>query len=317
MNHESFGQEKRKSDSPQKTRGARPLREFTDEPKDTGRSPIKDRANAAFYWLLPLVIFLLMVVAGSYFALTSGGGEEVGSAAERGATVPISSDQLEIPDLMSAYLEATGGRAAIQEIRSVRYDGRVKFNSGESDFQMLLLKPDKGLLVTNPREATSLKLIRNGDYAWQVLEGQDGVRTVSPLDEHGSESLKWSLRVDNTFRLMALEGPYTDLSVRDVNHNGQPCYEFTKAMPDGTDFKAILEKETLYLLKTEDTLIIKGEKSEFTVVYDDHRMVSGVVEPFKTTLYRNGEMNNEVIINSIRMNAGVISSLFEVPEEIR
>jgi hypothetical protein len=218
---------------------------------------------------------------------------------------------------MSAYLMAIGGRDALQQVRSVRYEGRVTFDSKASDFQMLLLKPDKGMLVTNPGQAGSIKLMLNGDVAWQVTEVRDGSREISRLDESGTESLKWSLRVHNTFRRLALDGQFSGLSVREIRYDGKPCYEFTKTMPNGSIFLALLEKETLYLLKTVETIDGKDGVDEFSVIYDDHRMVSGIVEPFETELYRNGELDNKVMINSIRVNAGVISSLFEVPEEIR
>jgi len=52
------------------------------------------------------------------------------------------------------------------------------------------------------------------------------------------------------------------------------------------------------------------------VVYDDYKMISGVMEPYTTKLYRDGELDNTVHINSIRFNMGFISSLFNVPDEL-
>ena len=90
--------------------------------------------------------------------------------------------------------------------------------------------------------------------------------------------------------------------------------EVTKTNADGTKLKAFLDKETLYLIKTEETLVSGEDKDILTVVYEDHRFVSGVVEAFKTKLYRNGELDNEAIVSSYRINPGLVSSLFAVPE---
>jgi len=225
-------------------------------------------------------------------------------------------DQIDAPDLLNAHLNALGGRKALQDLHSVRYDGIVNFTSGQSDFQMVVMSPDKGMLVTNPGEAGVQRLMLNGDVAWRVVERQDGAREVLRLGEESVGSLRWSLRVHNTLTSLALAGQYSGVSVNEIEFMDEPCYELTKKMPDGSDFSAILKKETLYLLKMTETLRTGDQQNEFTIVFDDHRMVSGVVEPYKTTLYKNGDLDNEVVIDSIQVNSGVISSLFKVPDEL-
>ncbi|PXA03174.1 hypothetical protein DDZ13_13195 [Coraliomargarita sinensis] len=301
----------------EQTERPRPLREFSDQSQDSPPSELKQRIQVAAYWLVPLLVFLLIILGGAYFALNYQFDEKSESSKETDVAFTPSSGEVEVPELMAAHLNAIGGREALSQVRSVRYEGQVTFNSGKNNFQMLLMKPDKGMLVTNPGEPGNLKLMLNGEYAWQVMEKQDGSRTVSRLDEEGTQSLKWSLRVHNTFRTIALEGAITDLTVREVDHLGRPCYEVSRTKESGDEFLAILDKETLYLLKTEETVSGKNSSDKFTVLYDDHRMVSGVIEPYETKLFRNGDLDNEVAIDSIRINTGVISSLFEVPEEIR
>ncbi|HKK18984.1 MAG TPA: hypothetical protein VJ952_09925 [Opitutales bacterium] len=299
-------------------RRVRPLREFNHGSPPQGRGPTEKRwFSITLYWLLPLTVFVVIVLLGVYLALNFNTPGETTDDGDLQAGFSPSSGQIELPELMSAHLDAIGGREALQQVRSVRYEGRVSFESRENDFQMLLLLPDKGMLVTNPDQPDSLKLMLNGEIAWQVTESLDGARRITPLKKEAVESLKWSLRVHNTFRRMALESQFADLSVREIRYDGNPCYEVSKTMPNGSEFTAILEKETLYLLKTLESILTNGDMDVFKVVYDDHRMVSGIVEPYKTTLYRNGKMDNEVSINTIRINTGVISSLFEVPEEIR
>jgi len=295
----------------------RPLREFSHAPQNSSSSLRGHRFRITIFWLIPVVVFLGIVLVGGYFAFSFQTEEKVDASGDSEFAFSPSSGEIEISELISAHLKAIGGRNNLQQVRSVRYEGRVRFEAAEKDFQMLLLMPDMGMLVTNPDEPGNLKLMLNGDYAWQVLEGPDGAREVSPLDENNTKSLKWSMRIHNTFRRMALDGRYANSSVKEVEYNGDRCYQFTKKMPNGFEFSAILEQETFYLLKTEETVVGKNGPDTFSVVYDDHRMVAGLVEPFKTQLYRNGELDNEVLINSIRVNPGVISSLFEVPEEIR
>ena len=77
-----------------------------------------------------------------------------------------------------------------------------------------------------------------------------------------------------------------------------------------------MDKETLYLLETQETLSAGEDADEFTVIYEDHQNVAGIIEPYKTKLYRNGELDNEAVVSSYRINPGLVSSLFEIPEEL-
>lgn len=70
-------------------------------------------------------------------------------------------------------------------------------------------------------------------------------------------------------------------------------------------------------MKTSETLDFGDGVEEFTVLYDDHRKVSGIVEPFHTRLFRNGELNNEAYVSSYVINPGLVSWLFTIPEELR
>lgn len=302
---------------PEQSGRPRPLREFRHDSEKKDRSGRKSRSRLGAYYLLPLVALLLILAAGAYLfsGMSVPDEEEQGADDDTGQRSYASNSSItEASELLEAHVNALGGRQALETVRSVRYEGQVRFSSGVSDFQMLLLQPDKGMLVTNPEEPGGQKIMLNGDIAWLVNEQLDGSREVVPLDDENTGPLKWSMRVHNTFRRLALDSQYAGLSVKEAEFMDEPCYEVTKSTPDGSGFLAVLDKETLYLRKVEETL--DGSDEKFTIVYDDHRMVSGVVEPYKTTLYKNGDLDNEVEVRSIQINSGVISSLFKVPDEL-
>lgn len=298
----------------------KPLRQFNHDGSQktgsVGAPEVGGRTKLFPFWLLAVFAIVVFLTSGTFLFLYLSGQSEKTETQVEASTVLSARTEMGASELFEAYLKAVGGRDALQQIRSVRYEGEVVFASSGKDFQMYLLMPDKGMLVTSPGEAASQKLMLNGDAAWQVVDLPDGKRKVVPLEEDETRALRWSMRVHNTFRELAMEGRAAEVSVREIEYLGKPCYEVSKEAPDGSDFLAVLEKETLYLLKTVETVSRGEEKDKFTVLYDDHRMVSGVVEPYNTKLYRNGSLDNEVVIDSIRINSGVMSSLFEIPEEI-
>ncbi|MFU8849227.1 MAG: hypothetical protein ACNA77_11000 [Opitutales bacterium] len=308
----------RKQYTPKKDQSdcAKPLRRFNNTSQGSRNSRAKRRSKGKFvYWLL-LVCLLTGALAGLRVFYSKGSVKQMALGE---GPVPFSRQPslVKVSDILNAYLNSLGGYQALQDVRSVRYEGKVHFPSGEKDFQIWLLAPDKGMLVTDPGSAGAQRLIVNGDVAWLVLEDQDGARKTLQLDQIGKESLKWSLRVHHSLRQIALVGETAGIKVKSVEYKDKPCYELTKVMPDGSELLAILDKDSLYLLKMVETIRLGDGQEEFTVLYDDYRMVSGVVEPYVTTLYKNGEFGNRVEVRSIQINSGVMSSIFEVPEDLK
>jgi len=278
------------------------------------------------------MVVLMLAAAVLYFYGANASSPEIATAASDAASiaaasrlpvdsmptaVPANVRRIEVPEILEAHLKVLGGRKALQDVRSVRYEGKVYFAAGASDFQMLVLKPDKGMLVIDPGQPNSQKLMLNGDIAWRVIDRRDGTRQVNLLEKDSITTLQWSLRVHNTLRALALVSQFGGLVVQEINFDGKRCFELKKTRPNGSDFTAILDQETLYLLKMVETLKTPGGEYEFGVSFGDYRMVSGVLEPFSTILYRDGELDNEVELRSVQINPGVMSSLLSMPEELR
>lgn len=292
-----------------------PLREFKDDAKANPPSMLLFRLEVAAYWLLPLTIFCLILIGGVYVAYKydwfSGAYED----AEPSPGYVNDSGEILIAKLLDSHLAAVGGRAALKNIQSLRFKGILKESTGEVPFQILVSLPDKGMIMTDLGNGARHKLVLNGDLAWQVFEFADGTQKIILLDEANTASLVWSLRVHNTFRRLALQGNTKDLSLREIEFEGKPCFELTKRLSDGADFLAVLDAKSLYLLKTLETVPGPEGPEQLEVLYRDHRIVSGVVEAYQTKTFKEGQLYNEVFLESTQINPGLISALFDIPEE--
>lgn len=293
-----------------------PLREFKDDSPSTPPSMFLFRLEVTAYWLLPLTIFCVIIIGGFYVAYKydwfSG---EYESSNTRPAYVDDSGKIL-ISELLNSHLAAIGGRAALESIQSLRFKGLLKESSGDVAFQILVSLPDKGMVMTDLGQGARHKLVLNGSLAWQVFEFGDGRQKIVPLDEANTASLVWSLRVHNTFRRLALEGDANGFSGREIEFMGKPCYELVRLMPDGSEFLAVLDAKDLYLLKSIETVPGPEGPERLEVLYRDHRTVSGVVEAYQTQTYKGGQFYNEVFLESTEINPGLISALFDVPEDL-
>lgn len=222
------------------------------------------------------------------------------------------SGEILVPELLDSYLTTIGGREALQSIRSIRYRARLIEPGGELEFQILVSLPRKGMIITSPGKDYRQKIILNGDTAWQEVELGDGKLKIVPLDEANTEALAWSLRIHNTFRRIALneDGAREGFSAREIEFQDKPCFELTKRMPDGSEFLAILDQESLYLLKMEETVRSADGKECLQAVYDDHRTISGIVLAFESKTYKGRKLYNETYLEFVEVNPGLVSSLF-------
>lgn len=292
-----------------------PLREFKDDAKANPPSMFLFRLEVTAYWLLPLSIFCLILIGGVYMAYKydwfSGEYED----AEPSPSYVDDSGEILIAKLLDSHLAAVGGRAALESIQSLRFKGILKESTGEVPFQILVSLPDKGMMMTDLGNGARLKLVLNGDLAWQVFEFADGNQEVILLDEANTASLVWSLRVHNTFRRLALNANADGLSAREIEFEGKPCFELTKRLSGGSDFLAVLDAKSLYLLQTRETVPGPDGPEQLEVFYRDHRSVSGVVEAYHTETFKEGQLYNEVFLESTQINPGLISALFDIPHE--
>jgi len=277
------------------------------------------RFEVIAYWLVPLIIFCAILLGGIYAAFKFDVFKNLSGEAQKYASYYNASGEIVVSELMDSYISSIGGREALESIRSIRYQGRLLESGAETNFQILIKQPDKGMIIVSPGENGSQKLLLNGNMAWQVVRTGDGGRRIVPIGDTDAASLAWSLRVHNTFRRLSLDGGQAldGLSAREIEFQGKPCIELTKLMPDGSEFVAVLDKENLYLLKMVESAPGVDGMERVETVYGDHRQTSGLVFAYETKIRKSGNTYNETYLDSIEINPGLVSSLFAIPEQIK
>lgn len=298
----------------------KPMREYTDESLGTPPSMRFFRFEVTAYWLLPILIFSAILLGGIFIAFKAG----VLSLGKDGAdnsqpSYYNANGEILVPELLDTYLETVGGRDALEGVRSVRYKGRLIEDGSELELQILISSQKKGMIIVSPGKDYSQKIILNGDTAWQEVKLGGGKLKIVPLDEADTQSLAWSLRVNNTLRSLALGGEEAraGLTAREIEFQEKPCFELTKRRADGSQFLAVLDRKSLYLLEAEETVRHADGSEHLQTIYADYRTVFGIALAFETKTYKDGIFQNEIDLESIEVNPGLISSLFEIPEELR
>jgi hypothetical protein len=292
------------------------LRNYSDESQQTDPSMRFFRLQVTAYWLLPLLLFLIILIIGTYLAFTLVIIPNRSTEGELGPLYYNAEGEIDVSEVSKLHLEAIGGRVALEGIRSVRYKSKLRESNGEIEMQILILRPDKGMIMTNPGSDDSQKLVVNGDIAWQVVkDGKGGEKSIR-LDSANAASMASSLKVHNTLRRQILARGGEGFSAREVDYEGRPALELTKNMADGSTFTAVLDKNTLYQLQSIEMFAGPEGMNRVETHYSDHREASGIIFAFETRVYKDGNLFNTTVTESIEINSGLISSLFAVPEDL-
>jgi hypothetical protein len=273
------------------------------------------------YWLGPTLVLALIVAAGIFAVVKMQPASRgfVGDGAEEDSVQNsvLSPVDMEPAQFLEIYLEALGGREVLTRIKTASFEGRLRTKEGTRNFQLLVREPDQGVLMLQSGDGSEEHYFLNGGFGWKVLQAADGPRELRRLSDQETKDLMLTCRVHDPLRDIALGAPGTLWSVRETSFDGVRCYQVDLEVAADTFVDCFLDKETLYPLATERSYVVDGKQVVRREVYGDYRMTSWVIQPFSSSVYHDGEFVSETEFRSIRMNADVDASLFEIPKALR
>ena len=81
--------------------------------------------------------------------------------------------------------------------------------------------------------------------------------------------------------------------------------------------KCLLDRGSLRLILEERNVLRDGRPMKKAIRYDDYKDSPGGVRAHRICLFYDGELQSEMVVDSIRINTGVMSSLFRVPSDLQ
>lgn len=100
----------------------------------------------------------------------------------------------------------------------------------------------------------------------------------------------------------------------DTELDGVPHAVFRYEHPDGRVTRHFLNAETL-LESRRETVLLGNELGEAVFEYSDYRISEGVAQAYQLKTYLNGELFSTVQVQSVKINTGVPSLIFQKPED--
>jgi outer membrane lipoprotein-sorting protein len=148
----------------------------------------------------------------------------------------------------------------------------------------------------------------NGKLAWILNEFTDKPETAEILSD--SEMKEMSEKAD-------FDGPLVDykkkvhsvelLGIETVD--GEPCYHLRVTRKDGGKQDSYVSTGSY----REVMIAVPGSSGTISSKYSDYRRVEGTSLPYRIRWYRNEDLQMEISVTEVRLNATIPSQLFDPP----
>jgi zinc protease len=217
-------------------------------------------------------------------------------------------------DLLEKAIEATGGRAAIEKIKSRVSTGTMEVPAQGIKASILMSQaaPD---LVAMELDLPGMGKVRqghDGKTAWE-LNPMTGARV---LDAEERESFVRGAMLNSELMYDKLYKEMTTVGTEDVA--GKPTFKVRLVPTSGDPMHMFLSKETGLPVQMSSTMKSPMGEIQTLTLIEDYREVDGVKIPFKTRVQIVGMGIEQVVsFEKIEQNTEIPADRFAVPEEIK
>jgi outer membrane lipoprotein-sorting protein len=216
------------------------------------------------------------------------------------------------PDVLAKFIEANGGRKAMEEIKDQTISGTFELVSMgmEGSITFYFKEPNKlrqemevmGMLITNAYD---------GEIGW-MINPQTGT-----VEEH-SEDMQVEIEreaLSSGFSVFLYPEKYGIIyKVKDKETiENIDCIVMEQIFPDGHITTMYIDSETylLYITKEMATGQMGGDVEQ-EIFVSDYEKVGGVMFAHTITIYQDGEEFMTATITEVKLNTGLEDSLFEM-----
>ncbi|MGE0882023.1 MAG: c-type cytochrome [Blastocatellales bacterium] len=210
-------------------------------------------------------------------------------------------------DILAKYVQAIGGKEAVEKIKTRVIKGASISANGQSfPLEINFVAPDKYTLSVSLPQSASTQMF-NGSAGWLKNARED--RAMESADLARAKSLAWSLEP------LQLKEPYPRMGFAGTEKVGdRECNVLQMRLQDGRRVRFSFDKDSgLLLRRVVQTVTPIGIDPEQTD-YDDYREVEGVKVPHTIrTTYLDQFYNSTRKFSDVKHNAKVDETIFNLP----
>lgn len=222
------------------------------------------------------------------------------------------SDEEEVAYVIDRYIEAMGGRAALERIRSVRLGGTVAYPDGSTHaITVLKKKPNKVRVVL---DTGILRFVQayDGETAWFARESGR-----NSFHDRLRGSFAASFIREAPLENILVNPGETDVVISlgpEVTVAQAPCYQVVATFPDGSKVVHYIEKESflerrIFEYDPEGKLLSELVPGKFETI-------DGVDFAMQIVRLKDGETISTLTLDEVQTNVGILDTAFSPPVEL-
>ena len=219
--------------------------------------------------------------------------------------------------LIAKNLEARGGAAAIDAIKSISFQGRTIF---PGDFELTFKSSQAHLASADAirldLSLQGLDLVQSydGHEAWRINPFQ-GRKDAERMSADDARQLADQALIEGPLLASRKDGSKVQYLRRD-DFDGTLAYKLKVTQKDGDEFVYWLDPDTYLEIKVDETRRIRGAQQTNETELGDYEKVAGVYFPMSIESWSQGQPNQRqrTIIASGTANVPVDTAFFAEPE---
>ncbi len=223
----------------------------------------------------------------------------------------LSAQDLSLDEILNNYYEIMG-LDKLAKVKGIEIKGK-SFNQGmEYDFTMISVPPGRYRLEVPIQGQTMVQVYDQGE-AW-VIAPWTG--TLAPKDITGDQLKQMEKQADITGELYNWKekGSKVELLGKE-DMEGSDVYKIKLTDKNGDETIYYIDAENFVILKTENTITMRGEPVKTESSISDYKPVEeGIIMAYSHTDSYNGQVVNTLTIDTVILNPEVDLSIFEKPE---
>jgi hypothetical protein len=218
-----------------------------------------------------------------------------------------------VDQLVAKNMEAKGGTAALEAIKTIRFEGRLLVNQGQVELKVTETKERPGKVRSDAiLQGMTLVQAYNGTDGWKVnpLYGRKDPEKMS-ADE--AKSLVEEAEIGGPLENWKAQGKtLTYLGTEDVE--GTAAHKLKVVRRNGDISYVYLDPDYFLEIRVIDQRIEQGAQVEIETDLGDYEKVNGVYFPFSIEAGSKGSSDKQkTIIEKGEANIPVDESIFEFP----
>ena len=223
----------------------------------------------------------------------------------------LSAQDLSLDEILNNYYEVMG-LDKLAKAKAVEIKGK-SFNQGmEYDFTMTYVPPARYRLEVPIQGQKMIQVYDDGE-AWLVAPWTG---TLAPKDITGDQLKQMEKQSDITGELYNWKekGSKVELLGKE-DLEGSDVYKIKLTDKNGDETIYYIDAENYVILKTENTITMRGEPIKTESSLSDYKPVEeGIIMAYSHTDSYNGQVVNTLTIDTVMLNPEVDLSIFKKPE---